>query len=467
MKKLISVLLALILVLSLAACGGSSTKTPETLGEEPAVTPGTAETPSDSDTAEEPEGPGVWEGDYETATIQDVIQYGVGSTRWDGALPLVTDGYQLEIGLKTDYRVTDLDDNPLTHWVKEQTGIDLTFNIFAGSSADIATQLSLMISGGEPLSDIIRVNGFSEEIKSEYVRYGDLVNMAGYFMTDAYYFSEALRENYPDQNQYERIRNFALYRSSDAESGYMYAFPVIYNQSSATVNTQIMINQNWLNKLGLQKPTTPDELYNVLVAFRDRDPNGNGKKDEIPMIGLTNSIGRGVDNYIVNSFIQWSVTNRIQVENGVSAAIARVKGQRVDLIAEQIRLALGEPMNYSQDDITFEGVGVEYRIIAENPAIGFTPWVGDITAFSWQDAPYLSVHTHVPPVTPDTPYSIPTEFDPNLALGIVWGKNLAEVQANGLAFLDSLTLDGQDAHGDSLKSNVEFLRANTARILQF
>jgi len=167
-----------------------------------------------------------------------------------------------------------------------------------------------------------------------------------------------------------------------------------------------------------------------------------------------------------NPFLM-EVNTRIQVENGVSAAIARVKGQRVDLIAEQIRLALGEPMNYSQDDITFEGVGVEYRIIAENPAIGFTPWVGDITAFSWQDAPYLSVHTHVPPVTPDTPYSIPTEFDPNLALGIVWGKNLAEVQANGLAFLDSLTLDGQDAHGDSLKSNVEFLRANTARILQF
>jgi putative aldouronate transport system substrate-binding protein len=42
------------------------------------------------------------------------------------------------------------------------------------------------------------------------------------------------------------------------------------------------IRADWLKKLNLQTPTTMDELYNVLVAFRDKDPNGNGKKDEIP-----------------------------------------------------------------------------------------------------------------------------------------------------------------------------------------
>jgi putative aldouronate transport system substrate-binding protein len=43
------------------------------------------------------------------------------------------------------------------------------------------------------------------------------------------------------------------------------------------------IRADWLKKLNLQMPTTMDELYNVLVAFRDNDPNGDGKKDEIPM----------------------------------------------------------------------------------------------------------------------------------------------------------------------------------------
>ena len=43
------------------------------------------------------------------------------------------------------------------------------------------------------------------------------------------------------------------------------------------------IRQDWLDKLNLQKPTSIDELYSVLVAFKDQDPNGNGQKDEIPL----------------------------------------------------------------------------------------------------------------------------------------------------------------------------------------
>ena len=50
----------------------------------------------------------------------------------------------------------------------------------------------------------------------------------------------------------------------------------------------------------------------------------------------------------------------IQVENGVSAAISRIKGHAdVDLIAEQIRLGLGEKMGYTQDDVGFEGEQVD------------------------------------------------------------------------------------------------------------
>ncbi|MCC8193414.1 MAG: acetyl-CoA carboxylase biotin carboxylase subunit, partial [Deltaproteobacteria bacterium] len=91
------------------------------------------------------------------------------------------------------------------------------------------------------------------------------------------------------------------------------------------------------------------------------------------------------------------VNTRIQVENGVSAAIARIKGQRgVDLIAEQIRLGLGAPLGYTQDDITFEGTGIEYRIIAEDPKNAFAPWVGRIENFSWKEEDWLSMYTHVP-----------------------------------------------------------------------
>ena len=159
------------------------------------------------------------------------------------------------------------------------------------------------------------------------------------------------------------------------------------------------------------------------------------------------------------------VNTRIQVENGVSAAIARIGGKPgVDIIAEQIRTGLGEPLGYTQEDLSFEGVGIEYRIIAESPENGFVPWVGRIEKFSWAPADWLSMHTHVPT---DTPYDIPTEFDPNLALAIVWGENLEQVKERGLHFLNGLALEGSNNAGEKLRSNVDFLRKQTANILLF
>ncbi len=162
------------------------------------------------------------------------------------------------------------------------------------------------------------------------------------------------------------------------------------------------------------------------------------------------------------------VNTRIQVENGVSARISSVKNRlalgEVDLIAEQIRIGLGDPLGYSQEDISFEGVGIEYRLIAEDPDNRFSPWVGTIDSYGWRDHDWLTMLTHVPT---DEPYVIPTEFDPNLALGIIWGKDIEEAKARGVDFLDTMTLQGHNNAGEELKSNINFLRTNTARILKF
>jgi len=159
------------------------------------------------------------------------------------------------------------------------------------------------------------------------------------------------------------------------------------------------------------------------------------------------------------------VNSRIQVENGVSSVISRIRGNSgVDLIAEQIRLGLGEPVGYVQDEITFEGVGVEYRIVAEDPENKFIPCPGRIEAFSWPEFPWLKMYTQVPR---DEPYEIPTEYDPNLALAVIWGKDLEEAKARGLEFLDNLTLAGQDFSGNPLRSNVGFLREKTKTLLEF
>lgn len=71
-------------------------------------------------------------------------------------------------------------------------------------------------------------------------------------------------------------------RISTSSDGAIYSLPQVrpYRPQSYAV---MMINQSWLDKLGLEMPTTLDELEKVLIAFRDGDPNGNGLKDEIPL----------------------------------------------------------------------------------------------------------------------------------------------------------------------------------------
>ncbi|MBG0789589.1 MAG: acetyl-CoA carboxylase biotin carboxylase subunit [Desulfovibrionaceae bacterium] len=159
------------------------------------------------------------------------------------------------------------------------------------------------------------------------------------------------------------------------------------------------------------------------------------------------------------------VNTRIQVENGVSACIAKVRGDTdVNLVREQIRIGLGEPLGYTQDDVTFDGVSIEYRIIAEDTDNGFTPWVGKIEELGWTGREWLSLHTHVPT---DRAYQIPTEYDPNLALAIIWGKDLAEAKARGLDFLNDLKMNGRDSSGASMRSNIPFLVKKTENLLEF
>ncbi len=159
------------------------------------------------------------------------------------------------------------------------------------------------------------------------------------------------------------------------------------------------------------------------------------------------------------------VNTRIQVENGVSALISRIKGQEgVNLIREQIRLGLGEDMGYAQEDISFEGVAIEYRIVAEDTENRFAPWVGLIEKIEWKQEPWLQMFTQIPL---SRAYQIPTEYDPNLALAIVWGKDLAEAKERGYAFLDAFVLKGRDRQGSELKSNLAFLREKTKNILEF
>ncbi len=158
------------------------------------------------------------------------------------------------------------------------------------------------------------------------------------------------------------------------------------------------------------------------------------------------------------------VNTRIQVENDVSARISYVGNRHPNLIREQIRLGLGEKIGYKQKDIDFKGASIELRIVAEDTRRGFAPWIGAITDFHFPRHDWSTVYSHVPA---DREYRIPSEYDPNLALALVWGDSMDEAKARAAQFIDEIIICGQDSHGAPIITNLEYLKTNLDRLLTF
>jgi putative aldouronate transport system substrate-binding protein len=72
--------------------------------------------------------------------------------------------------------------------------------------------------------------------------------------------------------------------------GKIYSFPVIDETPHNMPAHREWINVKWLENLGMEEPETLDDFYDVLVAFRDEDPDQNGKNDTIPLSGMVNNM---------------------------------------------------------------------------------------------------------------------------------------------------------------------------------
>ncbi len=158
------------------------------------------------------------------------------------------------------------------------------------------------------------------------------------------------------------------------------------------------------------------------------------------------------------------VNTRIQVENDISARISYIGGEQPNLIREQIRLGLGNRIGYKQSAVKFKGAAIELRIVAEDTRRGFAPWIGTITEFTFPQYPWSVVYTHVPS---DRPYPIPSDFDPNLALALVWGDSMDDAKLKAARFIDETIIRGTDSHNNPIITNLVYLKNNLDRLLAF
>ncbi|MBQ4146008.1 MAG: extracellular solute-binding protein [Clostridia bacterium] len=108
---------------------------------------------------------------------------------------------------------------------------------------------------------------------------------------------QLINDNMPSLKAYNDANPNVL-KQYTADDGEVYYIPFIKGNAELKTYQGPQIRMDWLEKLGLEVPTNPDELYNVLKAFKEQDPNGNGKNDEIPMSGVMFTGGHGIGNLI-------------------------------------------------------------------------------------------------------------------------------------------------------------------------
>jgi propionyl-CoA carboxylase alpha chain len=148
------------------------------------------------------------------------------------------------------------------------------------------------------------------------------------------------------------------------------------------------------------------------------------------------------------------VNTRLQVEHPVTE---EVTGK--DLVYEQLRIARGEELGYSQDDITWHGSSIEARLYAEDPSNDFLPATGTLIAYESDANIDARWDTGI-----EQGSVVGTDFDPMLAKVITKGKTRVDA-ANKLALaLESLHIGGVTTNRDFLVASLrseDFLKGKT------
>lgn len=262
-----------------------------------------------------------------------------------GTLPIVKKPITLSVGIRENGSITDYNDNAFTNWLAEQTGIRLEFTTYPGSGNEMQQKIDLAITAGQELPGIIINAALSDVQKNNYGASGILLDTREFLEKEAYYFNtETAKVANGDQIKEQVF----LYGASP--DGKIYGYPGLNESLTNMWGGRWYINNDWLKKLNLPYPTTTEELYTTLKAFKEKDPNGNGKADELPLVGSSSGWREQPEILILNSFLYTPYDFKL-LNNGVVSLAYTQDAYREGLkyIHKLVSEELFNPISFTQD----------------------------------------------------------------------------------------------------------------------
>ena len=156
----------------------------------------------------------------------------------------------------------------------------------------------------------------------------------------------------------------------------------------------------------------------------------------VTLMSALNYAGAGTVEFLVdvalNTFCFLEVNTRVQVEHAVTEMITGI-----DIVREQLRVAAGMPLSFTQQDVRFVGHAIEFRINAEAPLVGFVPSPGILDAWVPPTGAGIRTDTHC-----FAGYAVPTYYDSLLAKLICHGTDRSAALTLAARALDAFVIEG-------------------------
>lgn len=240
-----------------------------------------------------------------------------------------------------------------------------------------------------------------------------------------------------------------------SEAALLNAISLTKAEAGAAFNNDVVYMEKFLgNPRHIEIQVLSDEHGNAIhLGERDCSMQRRHQKviEEAPAPGITqelrNQIGercaaacreigyRGAGTfeflYEDGEFYFIEMNTRVQVEHPVTEMITGV-----DIVREQIRIASGEPLHYTQDDIKINGHAMECRINAED-SVTFMPSPGTITAYHAPGGPGVRVDSHI-----YNGYRVPPYYDSMIGKLITHGEDRHTAMARMRTALSEIVIEG-------------------------
>jgi putative aldouronate transport system substrate-binding protein len=242
---------------------------------------------------------------------------------------------------------TDLLTNTFTTWLEEQTNVNLDMTIVPSDGAK--DKLVLMLASGD----------YPEMITGGFFNNADLMNYGSREkiliplndLIDKYAVS--LKTRWAEMPQ---IKSDMI-----TPDGNIYGIPSLDSGGVGhpQCSYKLWMNMEWLNNLGLQVPTTTEEFKNVLMAFKNNDPNNNSLQDEIPLTGAINTWDAEPYKFILNAFDYFEMNTLLKLKDGKMSFVANTNGFKEGLkyLADLYANGLIDPAAFTQNEQQMASIG--------------------------------------------------------------------------------------------------------------